>query len=77
MRRAVALAAMLLLAACGKQGELMPKPPPGEKAHIDPTRPLPSTLLVVPTQAEPTRVDDPLLKSEERRDDHFDLPPQR
>ncbi len=77
MRTAVALAAVILLAACGKQGELMPKPPPGETAKVDPTKPLPSKLLLVPTQDKPTRVDDPLLKSEERRDDRFNLPPQR
>ena len=73
MRRTIALA--LLVAACGKQGELMRKPPPGEAAKVDPTKPLPSKLLEIPTQAEPTRIDDPLRKSEQRRDDRFNLPP--
>lgn len=76
MRRAILLAAFAL-AACGKQGELMPKPPPGETARNDPAKPLPSKRLIVPTQAKPTRVDDPLLKSEDRREDRFNLPPQR
>lgn len=70
-----ALAGLILLAACGKQGELMPKPPPGQTAKVDPAKPLPSTLLVRPTQAEPARVDDPLSRSQDRRDDRFNLPP--
>ena len=40
----------LLLAGCGKQGELMRRPPPGQAAAIDPTKPLPSQLLAPPTQ---------------------------
>lgn len=75
MRMAV-LAVLIALAACGKQGELIPKPPPGQPAKVDPTKPLPSVLLKIPTQAEPGRVDDPLQKSQERRDDRFNLPPQ-
>ncbi len=75
--RAVSLVALALLAACGKQGELMRKPPPGQQAAVDATKPPPSTLLEIPTQAEPSRVDDPLRRSEERRDDRFNLPPQR
>ena len=75
MRSLVLLA--LLLAGCGKQGELMRRPPPGQAAAIDPTKPLPSQLLAPPTQFQPTRADDPLHKSEERRDDRFNLPPQR
>lgn len=75
MRIAV-LTALVLLAGCGKQGELMRKPPPGETAKIDPSKPLPSVLLELPPQARPTRVDDPIKRSEERRDDPFSLPPQ-
>lgn len=71
-----ALALILLVTACGKQGALMRPPPPGEMPHVDPIRPLPSKLLEIPTQAEPARVDDPLSKSQERREDRFDLPPQ-
>lgn len=67
----------LVLAACGTQGELMPKAPPGQTPHPDPSRPTPTQRLVIPTQAEPERVDDPLQRSQERRADRFDLPPQR
>ncbi len=73
MRRAVALA--LLVAACGKQGELMPKPPPGETPKPLPGPP-PSQRLIPSTQEQPARADDPLRRSEERRDDRFNLPPQ-
>jgi len=69
-------ALVLLLAACGKQGELMRRPPPGQTAKIDPTKPLPSILLVRPASAAPARIDDPLSRSQERRDDRFNLPPQ-
>ena len=79
MKRAIALLLLLPLAllptACGKQGELMRKAPPGETPKVDPTKPLPSTLLVRPTQDEPARIDDPLSRSQERRDDRFNLPP--
>lgn len=69
------LAALLLVAACGKQGELAYPVPPGTKPPpVDPAR-LPSKLLERSTQEEPSRVDDPLKKSEERRDDRFNLPP--
>ena len=75
--RGWALAGLALLAACGKQGELMRKAPPGQAAAVDPATPTATQRLVIPTQAEPERVDDPLQKSEERRADRFDLPPQR
>ena len=65
------------LAACGKQGELMPKAPPGQAAApVDSTQPTPTQRLVVTTQEKPTRADDPLIRSQERRDDRFNLPPQ-
>lgn len=70
------LAGLAIVAACGKQGELMPKAPPGTTAKNDPSKPLPSVLLELPPQAAPTRVDDPLRRSEPRRDDRFSLPPQ-
>lgn len=73
MKRVIAFA--ILLAACGKQGELMRKVPPGETPKVDPAQPLPSTLLIRPAQAEPARIDDPLSRSQERRDDRFNLPP--
>ncbi len=55
----------------------MPKPPPGETPHADLSKPPPSERLIVPTQGEPERADDPLQRSQERRVDRFDLPPQR
>lgn len=74
--RVLTLAALVLVAGCGKQGELMRPVPAGTAALApDPSQPLPSQLLVLPTQAEPARVDDPLKKSEERQDDRFALPP--
>ncbi len=74
--RALVLAALVALAACGKQGELMPKPPPGEAPRPAPG-PSPTQRLIVPPQDQPARVDDPLRRSEQRQDDRFNLPPQR
>jgi len=76
MRRAVILVA-LLIAACGKLGPLQPvspdrAPPRPLNALVPPT---PEQQLVVPPQAAPDRVDDPIKKSRERADDRFDLPP--
>lgn len=75
--RPILLMAAFLLAACGKQGELAPVPP--RPAPIQPAsapRPLtPSEMLVLPPQAIPNRVDDPIEKSQERPDDRFNLPP--
>ncbi|MGI4877295.1 MAG: hypothetical protein ACRYG4_07395 [Janthinobacterium lividum] len=74
MKRALALA--LVLAACGKQGELVrPVPAGATPAAPNPLNPLPSARLKLAPQAEPARIDDPLRKSEERRDDRFNLPP--
>ncbi len=76
MRRVV-LAALLILAACGKVGQLEPTeghaPPP--KPARTATAPTPAKMLVLPPQSQPIRVDDPLSKSQERPDDRFDLPP--
>ncbi len=73
--RILALTALVLVAACGKQGELMPKPPPGETPRPLPG-PTPTERLIPPPQAQPERADDPLRRSEARRDDPFSLPPQ-
>lgn len=68
---------LLLLAGCGKQGELVPRegrapPPKPAQATVAPTV---DEMLKLPPQAQPIRVDDPLSKSEERPDDRFNLPP--
>lgn len=70
-------AAALALAACGKAEELQPAA--GQALPVKPAaaREVPSAndLLAIPTQARPDRIDEPLRRSEERRDDPFDLPP--
>ena len=67
-----------LLAACGDQQMLTPRP----GAHL-PVRPATAALtptsdqLLAPTARErPGRSDELLIRSQVRRDDHFDLPPQ-
>ncbi len=69
----------LLLAACGKQGDLRPVPPntPPQKP-ADALLPLtPEDMLRLPPQAIPNRVDDPQSNSQDRPDDRFNLPPPR
>lgn len=77
MMRTAALIALLLLAACGRKGELQPAdgqlPPAPYGAAASPTV---DAMLVPPPQAAPERVDDPIKRSEERREDRFDLPPE-
>ena len=76
MRFAV-VAALILLAACGSREQLRPAagetlPPKPAAAAETPT---PAELLEPSTQARPERSDELLKRSEERRDDRFDLPP--
>ena len=79
MRRAAAFAALLLLAACGKQGQLTPVPP--RVAPVMPTgtlKPLTAEQsLELPPQSAPARVDDPVANSQARPADRFNLPPPR
>ena len=78
MRTRLALSgALLLLAACGSRQDLAPKsadqaPPKPIMATAAPTT---EQLLALPANARPARQDDGLTKSEERKDDPFDLPP--
>ena len=71
------LMALLLLAACGKQGDLAPVAPrPAPVQAAGSLRvPTPEDMLVLPQQSAPARVDDPVQKSQERPDDRFNLPP--
>lgn len=79
MKRAAGLAALLLLAACGKQGQLTPVPP--RTAPVAPKgtlKPLTAEqLLELPPQSAPARVDDPVANSQARPADRFNLPPPR
>lgn len=67
----------LLLAACGGKEELRPAAgkslPPAPIGEATPRTP--SELVEPEVQARPQRSDELLRKSEERRDDRFDLPP--
>ena len=80
MRTRLAIAgAVLLLAACGSRQDLAPKssaqtPPKPIMAAAVPTT---EQLLALPANARPARQDEGLTKSEERKDDPFDLPPAR
>ena len=77
MKLPLAVFALLALAACGKQGKLTPVPPrtlpvQGSATMVAPT---PEEMLRLQPQAAPTRVDDPVERSQRRPDDPFNLPP--
>lgn len=78
LRVGVALTAALLLAACGDQQALTPRaghslPPKPATAAVQPTV---DQLLAPTAQQRPGRSDELLVRSQARRDDMFDLPPQ-
>jgi hypothetical protein len=77
MRRAAAVALLLLLAACGARQKL--KPPVGASLPPKPatavTQPTPEQLLALPVITRPSRSDELVTKSQPRPDDRFDLPP--
>ena len=77
MKTRFALAAALILAACGGREPL--KPAAGEQMPIAPAMadraPTTDELLTPPPTARPGRIDETLRRSEERADDRFDLPP--
>lgn len=77
MKQTFALAAALLLAACGQKADLtpvagnaLPPAPYGAKAV-----PEAEELLVLDPLAAPRRSVELRFRSEEREDDPFDLPP--
>ena len=75
---AITLGLTLSLSACG--GRVKLKPHPGASLPLNPEAALnPPTVdeMIEPTpQARPKRSDELLTRSEERRDDKFDLPPK-
>ncbi len=78
IRTLVAVATIALaLSGCGRRGDLAPKagaslPVKPEGAEKTPN----AEQLITPTmQAKPLRSDEQLKKSEQRREDEFDLPP--
>jgi hypothetical protein len=77
MKRAIAVAALMLLAGCGQREMLKPKPghPLPEQPATSPTQPTVADLLSRKPEAAPVRSDDVLQKSQERPDDRFNLPP--
>jgi hypothetical protein len=74
----LAVLVLLSLTACGNQQMLTPKP--GQHLPVKPETtaltPTASQLLTPSPRARPGRSDELLIRSQVRRDDKFDLPPQ-
>lgn len=79
MRQGLVFAALLLLAACGKQGALEPKVgrPAPQRGETQTRAATPQEMLKLDPQAVPTRVDDNQSPLPERGNDPFNLPPPR
>ncbi len=79
MIRALALAGLLLLAGCGKQGALEPKAgrPAPQRAETQTRAATPQEMLKLDPQAVPLRVDDNQGPLPERGNDPFNLPPPK
>lgn len=79
MKPALALAALLLLAACGKQGALEPQAgrPAPQRGATQVRASTPQEMLQLDPQAVPQRVDDNQGPLPERGNDPFNLPPPR
>lgn len=73
-----ALMGAAALSACGQRGDLVRKPAePGPAVATGENSAANFAELTTPgTQARPQRSDEVLLRSEERRSDQFDLPPE-
>ncbi|MFM7028637.1 MAG: hypothetical protein ACKOXK_08190 [Chakrabartia sp.] len=74
----LALGVALALSACG--GRVKLKPYQGASLPVKPeealTQPTVDEMITPTPQARPKRSDELLTRSEERRDDKFDLPPK-
>src|SRR5947209_7308166 len=74
---AIAVAAAVGLAGCGRVADL--KPAPGQSLPVKPlmarATPTPNDLLKIPPYAKPDRVDELVKRSQPRPQDPFDLPP--
>ena len=77
LSRIALVAAVALLAGCGKMADLKPAPrqPLPVKPLMARTTPTPEQLLTPPPNAHPERVDELMKKSVPRAQDPFDLPP--
>ena len=77
MRRTIPILLLIALAGCGGRQALQPAEGQSlpAKPKLAQAVPTPEQLLTVPADAKPGRSDELLTKSEERRDDRFDLPP--
>jgi len=78
MPRAILFAfALFALAGCGSRDDLRPvsadKTP--QKPAMAAVAPTTNELLTPPPIAQPQRQDDGLARSQERKDDRFDMPP--
>jgi hypothetical protein len=75
--RAAMIAAVAILAGCGKVTDL--KPAAGQHLPVKPlmarSTPTPKELLTPPVYAAPERIGELMKKSEPREADEFDLPP--
>ena len=76
MKRVVLLLGLFAVAGCGLRQPLEP-PPGGAPPMPAMARRAPTTeeMLAPPVIARPERLGEPLRRSEERREDRFDLPP--
>lgn len=76
-RSTLILLAAFAVSACGLRANLMPEQ--GKALPVKPLTasavPTPEQLITPDTQARPRRSDQELRRTEERREDPFDLPP--
>lgn len=75
--RILLIAAIMLLAGCGRVADLQPRPghPLPVKPRMARATPTVQQLLTPPTYAHPDRVDELVKRSQPRAADPFDLPP--